>query len=65
MAATVFLCDTAPAVGTEFVLDGDEGRHAAVVRRIRVGERVVLSDGQHRLDLQRDAAGLLRVVSPP
>ena len=27
--------------------------------------RVVLSDGQHRLDLQRDAAGLLRVVSPP
>lgn len=27
--------------------------------------RVVLSDGQHSLSLQRDAAGLMRVVSPP
>ncbi|WP_248751903.1 type II secretion system minor pseudopilin GspH [Pseudomonas sp. MWU15-20650] len=27
--------------------------------------RVVLSDGQHRLSLQRDTAGLMRVVSPP
>ncbi|TFY85609.1 type II secretion system protein GspH [Pseudomonas kairouanensis] len=27
--------------------------------------RVVLSDGQHRLSLQRDAAGLMRVVSQP
>ncbi|MGU9858442.1 type II secretion system minor pseudopilin GspH [Pseudomonas sp. LF245] len=27
--------------------------------------RVVLSDGQHSLGLQRDAAGLLRVVSQP
>ncbi|NVZ52646.1 type II secretion system minor pseudopilin GspH [Pseudomonas sp. B6002] len=27
--------------------------------------RVVLSDGQHSLSLQRDAAGLLRVVSLP
>ena len=27
--------------------------------------RVVLSGGQHRLSLQRDAAGLLRVVSQP
>jgi general secretion pathway protein H len=27
--------------------------------------RVVLSDGQHSLSLQRDAAGLLRVVSQP
>ena len=27
--------------------------------------RVELSDGQHRLSLQRDAAGLIRVVSQP
>ncbi|MBX4135346.1 MULTISPECIES: type II secretion system minor pseudopilin GspH [Pseudomonas] len=27
--------------------------------------RVLLSDGQHRLSLQRDAAGVLRVVSAP
>lgn len=27
--------------------------------------RVVLSDGQHRLSLQRDAAGLMRVVAQP
>ena len=27
--------------------------------------RVVLSDGQHSLSLQRDTAGLMRVVTPP
>ena len=32
-------------VGASLVLDGDEGRHAATVRRIRVGEQVVLTDG--------------------
>ena len=32
--------------GDELVLDGPEGRHAAVVRRIGVGERVLLTDGQ-------------------
>lgn len=32
-------------VGTTVELDGDEGRHAAVVRRIRAGEQVVLADG--------------------
>jgi 16S rRNA (uracil1498-N3)-methyltransferase len=31
--------------GDTAVLSGDEGRHAAVVRRIRAGERVVLTDG--------------------
>lgn len=31
--------------GTDLVLDGDEGRHAVVVRRIRAGERIVLTDG--------------------
>lgn len=33
------------AAGDEVVLDGQEARHALVVRRIRVGERVALTDG--------------------
>ena len=33
------------AAGDTVVLDGDEGRHAAVVRRARVGELVGLTDG--------------------
>lgn len=33
-------------VGASVALEGSEGRHAAVVRRIGVGERVVLTDGQ-------------------
>ncbi|BDH58249.1 hypothetical protein MTP03_31880 [Tsukamurella sp. PLM1] len=45
MAATVFLADPLPAPGEEYVLAGDEGRHAAAVRRVRVGEELVLSDG--------------------
>ncbi|GAA4388945.1 16S rRNA (uracil(1498)-N(3))-methyltransferase [Tsukamurella soli] len=49
MAATVFLVPAVPAPGATFVLDGDEGRHAAAVRRIRVGERLVLSDGAGHL----------------
>ncbi len=32
--------------GQTVVLEGDEARHAAVVRRIRVGEQVVLVDGR-------------------
>jgi len=31
--------------GASLVLDGDEGRHAVVVRRIRAGEQVALTDG--------------------
>ena len=31
-----------------FVLDGPEGRHAATVRRLRVGERLALTDGAGR-----------------
>jgi 16S rRNA (uracil1498-N3)-methyltransferase len=31
--------------GAVFTLDGDEGRHAATVRRIRAGERIDVSDG--------------------
>jgi 16S rRNA (uracil1498-N3)-methyltransferase len=40
----VFLIDRLPAVGT-VVLDGEEARHAATVRRMRAGERLMLSDG--------------------
>jgi 16S rRNA (uracil1498-N3)-methyltransferase len=40
----VFLVPALPAPGP-FVLDGPEGRHAAAVRRMRAGERLLLSDG--------------------
>ncbi|MFE3254369.1 16S rRNA (uracil(1498)-N(3))-methyltransferase [Nocardia sp. NPDC059091] len=45
MAATVFYLDDIPEPGATAVLDGPEGRHAATVRRIRVGEPITLSDG--------------------
>ncbi|HEX2298212.1 MAG TPA: RsmE family RNA methyltransferase, partial [Pseudonocardiaceae bacterium] len=41
----VFLADPLPPVGAEWVLDGSEGRHAATVRRLRPGERLLLTDG--------------------
>ena len=34
-----------PEVGQQVVLTGDEGRHAAAVRRLRVGEVILISDG--------------------
>jgi len=40
----VFLVDALPS-GGQVVLDGEEARHAATVRRLRVGERLMLSDG--------------------
>lgn len=47
MSLPVFLSASVTGVspGAEVALDGDEGRHAAAVRRIRVGEQVVLTDG--------------------
>lgn len=36
------------AVGSGLVLDGPEGRHGATVRRIGVGEQVLLTDGAGR-----------------
>ena len=45
MADTLFYADAVPAVGQIAVVEGDEGFHAATVRRIRPGERLVLSDG--------------------
>ena len=48
MSNPVFLIDAAIELvaGNTVHLDGDEGRHAAVVRRITVGEVVDLCDGQ-------------------
>jgi 16S rRNA (uracil1498-N3)-methyltransferase len=45
----VFLVDQLPDAGTEMVLNGPEGRHAATVRRLRVGERLTLTDGAGEL----------------
>jgi 16S rRNA (uracil1498-N3)-methyltransferase len=42
-----FLVDAVPAAG-QFRLTGPEGRHAAAVRRLRVGEALVLTDGRGR-----------------
>jgi len=44
MTAPLFLVDGLPA-GDDGVLTGDEGRHAARVRRLRVGEALDLGDG--------------------
>ncbi|MFF9627542.1 16S rRNA (uracil(1498)-N(3))-methyltransferase [Streptomyces fradiae] len=50
MTAPVFVADdlTAAAPGAVLTLDGPEGRHAVSVRRLRVGEEVVLTDGAGR-----------------
>ena len=45
MTPPLFLLDPLPD-GDTIVLDGDEGRHAATVMRIRVGETVLAGDGR-------------------
>lgn len=45
----VFYVETLPATGELVVVDGDEGFHAANVRRIRPGERLDISDGAGRV----------------
>jgi 16S rRNA (uracil1498-N3)-methyltransferase len=46
MSLPVFLGPvTGVAVGDSVVVEGDEARHAVVVRRTRLGEEVVLADG--------------------
>ena len=46
MSEPVFFLDSASLVaGERLVLDGPEGRHAADVRRLRVGEVLVVTDG--------------------
>ncbi|OYO17196.1 16S rRNA (uracil(1498)-N(3))-methyltransferase [Enemella dayhoffiae] len=42
------LADPLPPVGSGVRLAGDEGRHAAVVRRITAGEEILLADGEGR-----------------
>ena len=44
MTPPLFLVDALPGPGT-FRLDGDEGRHAARVKRLAVGEDVLVADG--------------------
>jgi 16S rRNA (uracil1498-N3)-methyltransferase len=41
----VFVVPTEALAADAITLDGDEGRHAVVVKRIRVGEQIVLTDG--------------------
>jgi 16S rRNA (uracil1498-N3)-methyltransferase len=41
----LFYIDVLPDSGELAVVDGDEGFHAATVRRIRVGEELILGDG--------------------
>lgn len=47
----VFLAERLPVEGAETMLAGPEGRHAATVRRLRVDERLVLTDGCGELAL--------------
>lgn len=49
MVATLFYVDGLPDVGGLAVVAGDEGFHATTVRRIRVGEELVLGNGAGEL----------------
>ena len=45
--------------GSELILDGPEGRHGATVKRIGVGEQVLLTDGVgHRADAVVESVGV-------
>ena len=49
MTLPVFWTDRLDAgVGQRVTLEGDEGRHAVAVRRLRVGEELVIGDGNGR-----------------
>ncbi|MBA3619526.1 MAG: 16S rRNA (uracil(1498)-N(3))-methyltransferase, partial [Acidothermales bacterium] len=45
MTPPLFFVDASRLAAAEVRLDGPEGRHAARIRRIGVGERVDLADG--------------------
>jgi 16S rRNA (uracil1498-N3)-methyltransferase len=45
MSGALFYVDALPEIGEIAVVDGDEGFHAASVRRIRPGEEIDLGDG--------------------
>jgi 16S rRNA (uracil1498-N3)-methyltransferase len=64
MSAPMFVVDARRLRGADRVeLDGEEGRHAAVVRRITAGERIDLTDGAgHRAEcvvVEATRSGLL------
>ncbi len=74
MSLAVFLLDPLPADAVVRV-NGPEGHHAATVRRLRVGERLVLTDGHGsrrigrvtwvgRDELDVDCAPIERVPAP-
>lgn len=48
MVAPLFFAENVTSLksGSEFVLDGPEGKHAAVVRRMRAGESIQLTNGR-------------------
>ena len=48
MTLPLFVVDPAAFEADSVVLDGDEGHHAAVVQRLRVGEHLTLTDGTGR-----------------
>jgi 16S rRNA (uracil1498-N3)-methyltransferase len=59
--APLFLVDAVPEAGP-LVLDGPEGRHAATVKRLRVGEAVQVADGHGGLgEAEVSAVGRDRV----
>src|ERR1700748_3388401 len=63
MVATLFYVDTVPETGSLAILDGDEGFHAATVRRIRPGEQRGLADGAGKFahcEVERAGRGGLR-----
>lgn len=43
---SVFYADELPPVGGIGTLAGPEGKHAATVRRLRIGERLIVADGR-------------------
>ena len=61
------LTDPLPISGTQLLLAGEEGRHAAVVRRIRPGEVIMIGDGHGRgvrgLVVEVRASGLVVEVA--
>lgn len=62
MSAPVFVVPTERLVAGRVVVDGPEGRHAATVLRLRVGEPVVLVDGAGRRGAGAVAAVLAKVA---
>ncbi len=49
MSSALFYVDALPDIGAAVTVRGDEGFHAATVRRIRPGERLLLGDGAGQL----------------